>query len=75
LFFVEREFAQHSPGTRRRKEQGREIRGASRKGGGQARGKADFEIIIANSDSGRIQEAHTLILHALLEVIEREITA
>jgi D-sedoheptulose 7-phosphate isomerase len=45
------------------------------KGGGQARGKADFEIIIANADSGRVQEAHTLILHALLEVIEREITA
>ncbi len=45
------------------------------KGGGKAKGKADFEIIIANSDSGRIQEAHTLILHALLEVIEREIVA
>jgi D-sedoheptulose 7-phosphate isomerase len=45
------------------------------KGGGKAKGKADLEIIIANSDSGRIQEAHTLILHALLEVIEREITA
>jgi D-sedoheptulose 7-phosphate isomerase len=43
------------------------------KGGGQARGKADLEIIVANSDSGRIQEAHTLILHALLEVIEHEI--
>lgn len=45
------------------------------KGGGQARDKADLEIIVANSDSGRVQEAHTLILHALLEVIEREITA
>jgi len=45
------------------------------KGGGLARGKADFEIIVANSDSGRVQEVHTLILHALLEVIEREITA
>ena len=45
------------------------------KGGGKAKGKADFEIVIANSDSGRIQEAHTLILHALLEVIEREIVA
>ena len=45
------------------------------KGGGHARGKADFEIIVANSDSGRVQEVHTLILHALLEVIEREITA
>jgi D-sedoheptulose 7-phosphate isomerase len=42
--------------------------------GGKARGKADFEIIIANTDSGRVQEAHTMILHALLEVIEREIT-
>ncbi|MGD0060076.1 MAG: SIS domain-containing protein [Verrucomicrobiia bacterium] len=45
------------------------------KDGGKAKGKADLEIIIANSDSGRVQEAHTLILHALLEVIEREITA
>jgi D-sedoheptulose 7-phosphate isomerase len=43
------------------------------KGGGKARGKADFEIIVANADSGRVQEAHTLILHALLEVIEREL--
>jgi D-sedoheptulose 7-phosphate isomerase len=42
------------------------------KGGGKAKGKADFEIIVANTDSGRIQEAHTLIAHALLEVIERE---
>ena len=45
------------------------------KGGGKAKGKADWEIIIANSDSGRVQEAHTLILHALLEVIEREFSA
>jgi len=43
------------------------------KGGGKAKGKANFEIIIANSDSGRVQEAHTLILHALLEVIERDL--
>ena len=43
------------------------------KGGGKAKGKADFEIIVANSDSGRVQEAHTLILHALLEAIEREL--
>jgi D-sedoheptulose 7-phosphate isomerase len=45
------------------------------KGGGKAKGKADFEIVVANSDSGRVQEAHTLILHALLEVIERELGA
>jgi len=43
------------------------------KGGGKAKSKADFEIIVANSDSGRVQEAHTLILHALLEAIEREL--
>ena len=43
------------------------------KGGGKAKGKADFEIVIASSDGGRVQEAHTLVLHALLDVIEREI--
>lgn len=43
------------------------------KSGGKAKGKADFEIIVASDDGGRVQEAHTLILHALLEVIEREI--
>jgi len=45
------------------------------KGGGQAKGKADFEMIIPNDDSGRIQEAHTLILHGLLDMIEQNITA
>jgi D-sedoheptulose 7-phosphate isomerase len=45
------------------------------KGGGKAAGKADLEIVVASTDGGRVQEAHTLILHALLEVIEREITA
>jgi D-sedoheptulose 7-phosphate isomerase len=42
------------------------------KDGGKAKGKADFEIIVANSDNARVQEAHTLLLHALLEVIERD---
>jgi D-sedoheptulose 7-phosphate isomerase len=45
------------------------------KGGGQAKGRADLEIIIANADGGRVQEAHTLILHALLEVIERDVAS
>ena len=45
------------------------------KGGGKSKGKADFEMLVSSSDSGRIQEAHTLILHALLEVVEREVTA
>ncbi len=45
------------------------------KDGGKAKGMADFEFIIGNSDTARIQEAHTLILHALLEVVEREFPA
>jgi D-sedoheptulose 7-phosphate isomerase len=45
------------------------------KDGGKAKGKGDFEIIVASSDAGRVQEAHTLLLHALLEVIEREMAA
>jgi D-sedoheptulose 7-phosphate isomerase len=43
------------------------------KGGGQAKGVADLEWIVSSSDTARIQEAHTLILHALLERIEREL--
>lgn len=45
------------------------------KGGGKSKGRADFEMIVASSDTGRVQEAHTLLLHALLEVVEREVTA
>jgi len=45
------------------------------KDGGKAKGQANFEIIVANHDSGRVQEAHTLLMHALLEVVEREFTA
>jgi D-sedoheptulose 7-phosphate isomerase len=43
------------------------------KDGGEARGKADEELIVASSDTARIQEAHTLILHALLETIEKAV--
>jgi D-sedoheptulose 7-phosphate isomerase len=43
------------------------------KDGGQARGRADFELIVPGTDTGRVQEAHTLLLHALLETIEREL--
>ena len=45
------------------------------KGGGKAKGKADLEIIVASNEGGRVQEAHTLLLHALLEIIERDVTA
>lgn len=43
------------------------------KDGGAARGKADLELIVAGTETGRIQEAHTLLLHALLESIETEL--
>ena len=42
------------------------------KDGGKAKGKADFELIVSSDDTARVQEAHTLVLHALLEIIERE---
>jgi D-sedoheptulose 7-phosphate isomerase len=40
------------------------------KSGGKARGRADHEIVIASQDGARVQEAHTLILHLWLELIE-----
>ena len=45
------------------------------KDGGKAKGRADFELIVGSGDTARVQEAHTLILHALLEVVEREFPA
>jgi D-sedoheptulose 7-phosphate isomerase len=45
------------------------------KGGGKAKGRAAFEIIVDSADSGRVQEAHTVVMHALLEVVEREFPA
>jgi hypothetical protein len=39
--------------------------------GDKAKGKADLELTVAGPDPGRIQEAQTLILHALLEAIEQ----
>ena len=45
------------------------------KDGGKSKGVADFEIIVGHRDTARIQEAHTVILHALLEVVEREFPA
>lgn len=42
------------------------------KDGGQAKGRADIEIIVPVTDTARVQEAHTLLLHTLLEVIEEQ---
>ncbi len=42
------------------------------KDGGKAKGKADLELIVPSRDTARIQEAHTLLLHALLEAVDHE---
>lgn len=42
------------------------------RGGGAARGKAILEIIVAHDDTARIQEAHQFLLHALMDIIERD---
>lgn len=39
--------------------------------GGRLAGMADIEIIIEGTDSGRIQEAHQLLMHILLDAVDR----
>ncbi len=41
--------------------------------GGKARGLADIEIIIPQQASERIQEVHMLILHILVDLVERDL--
>lgn len=40
--------------------------------GGKLRGKGDVEIIIEGKDSGRIQEAHQLLMHILLDGVDKK---
>jgi D-sedoheptulose 7-phosphate isomerase len=40
------------------------------RGGGAARGQADFELIVASDETARIQEAHQFLLHAIMDIIE-----
>lgn len=42
------------------------------KNGGAARGLADHELIVPSDVTARIQEVHTFILHAWLQVIETD---
>lgn len=42
-------------------------------GGGLLRNCCDFEIIIPGETSDRIQEIHTLILHIIIECVEKEL--
>ena len=41
------------------------------KGGGELKGKGDIEMIINGKTSDRIQEIHMLILHTIVEGVER----
>lgn len=42
------------------------------KQGGRLAGKADFEVKVPGEETARIQEAHQVILHIFLEMVERE---
>lgn len=42
------------------------------KDGGRSKGLATFECIIPATDTARIQEMHTWILHVILEAVEEE---
>ena len=41
------------------------------KGGGRLAGRADMELVIDSDETARIQEAHGVVLHLLLEQVER----
>lgn len=45
------------------------------KGGGALAGKAEVELIVESDETARIQEVHTLVLHLLLEAVERAFAA
>lgn len=44
----------------------------SGKGGGKAKGKADYEWIIPATNGARVQEIHTWVMHVILEAVETE---
>lgn len=44
------------------------------RGGGKLAGKATHEIIVPGQETARIQEAHQVILHILLEIVETAFT-
>jgi D-sedoheptulose 7-phosphate isomerase len=44
------------------------------KDGGQAKGRADFELVVDSPDTARVQEVHTVILHAWLDVVEASLS-
>lgn len=43
------------------------------KDGGKLKGKCDYELIVPGQTTDRIQEVHMLILHSIIEEVEREL--
>lgn len=43
------------------------------KGGGKMKGLADVDILVPSGTTARVQEVHILCIHAVLEVVEREV--
>ncbi|HLP78618.1 MAG TPA: SIS domain-containing protein [Candidatus Paceibacterota bacterium] len=41
--------------------------------GGYTKGVADMDIIVAGSNTARIQEAHKLLFHVLCEIVEKDL--
>ena len=41
------------------------------KGGGKLAGRGDFDVIVDHDQAERIQEAHQVVMHILLEAVER----
>ena len=54
------------------RDRGLRVFGLLGKGGGEARDLCDRSIVVPSADTGRIQEIHIKVVHALIELIERE---
>ena len=55
------------------RERGLKVFGLLGKGGGDAVGLSDRSLVVPASDTGRIQEIHIKVVHALIELVEREL--
>jgi D-sedoheptulose 7-phosphate isomerase len=54
-------------------ERGLRVFGLLGKGGGEAAGLCDRCLVVPAADTGRIQEVHIKVVHALIELVEREL--
>jgi D-sedoheptulose 7-phosphate isomerase len=55
------------------RERGLRVFGLLGKGGGKAVGLCDRHLVVPATDTGRIQEVHIKVVHALIELVEREL--